>query len=280
MALSSSIPNSILKPGVCTSVTRPSNPYIGQFIYETDTKALLVWSGTAWSIPSGPNSDPGVNDTNAFTRKSYVDTKAQWAYDRGSTGVDDAATAKTAADNANTNANGRLSKSGGTMTGNIFMGGSAVYLKPNAGSHALYFDANLNCSVLIGTSVIIQADGSNFGFYGGGAAYAGAWISQSSIRYKTKVKNLDSDSIGQAIDGLRPIQYVDKRYDQKNIQIGLIAEEVEEVIPEIVGKDDDGNPNGIDYARLAVLAISEIQQLRNRINILEDKIDELVKSGK
>lgn len=35
-----------------TSTTRPSLPYSGQFIYETDTKRVLVWTGTAWALVS------------------------------------------------------------------------------------------------------------------------------------------------------------------------------------------------------------------------------------
>jgi hypothetical protein len=37
-----------LRPGVCTSTTRPTAPYEGQHIYETDTDLMLVWSGSAW----------------------------------------------------------------------------------------------------------------------------------------------------------------------------------------------------------------------------------------
>lgn len=37
-----------LKPGVCTSSTRPTSPYEGQMIYETDTDKVLVWNGSAW----------------------------------------------------------------------------------------------------------------------------------------------------------------------------------------------------------------------------------------
>lgn len=72
MALSNALPNSILQPGVCTSTTRPSNPYEGQFIYETNTDALLVYNGTAWVVPSGPTGNPTLN--NQFANKSYVDT--------------------------------------------------------------------------------------------------------------------------------------------------------------------------------------------------------------
>ena len=39
---------SIIKPGVCTSTTRPASPYEGQAIYETDTDLAKIWNGSAW----------------------------------------------------------------------------------------------------------------------------------------------------------------------------------------------------------------------------------------
>jgi microcystin-dependent protein len=45
------------RPGVCTSGTRPTAPYTGQMIFETDTFAMLFWNGSAWqgavSAPAG-----------------------------------------------------------------------------------------------------------------------------------------------------------------------------------------------------------------------------------
>ncbi len=37
-----------LRPGVCTSTTRPTAPYEGQMIYETNTDMVAIWNGTAW----------------------------------------------------------------------------------------------------------------------------------------------------------------------------------------------------------------------------------------
>jgi hypothetical protein len=49
VGLSNYLPSSrISQPGVCTSSTRPTSPYEGQVIYETDTDRVLVWSGAAW----------------------------------------------------------------------------------------------------------------------------------------------------------------------------------------------------------------------------------------
>lgn len=43
---------SIVKPGVCTSTTRPASPYDGQVIYETDTDRAMVYNGTGWVVLS------------------------------------------------------------------------------------------------------------------------------------------------------------------------------------------------------------------------------------
>lgn len=37
-----------LRPGVCTSTSRPSVPFDGQVIYETDTNTLAVYDGSGW----------------------------------------------------------------------------------------------------------------------------------------------------------------------------------------------------------------------------------------
>ena len=39
---------SLVRPGVCTSTTRPASPFEGQVIYATDTDLLLAYNGSAW----------------------------------------------------------------------------------------------------------------------------------------------------------------------------------------------------------------------------------------
>lgn len=52
--------SSVIKPGVCTSTTRPSVPYTGQLIFETDTSRLAVWTGSAWQYETAVAGPPGL----------------------------------------------------------------------------------------------------------------------------------------------------------------------------------------------------------------------------
>ena len=49
-----------MSPYQATSSTRPSSPWIGQHVYETDTNYEYVWNGTAWT---GGTPPPGTTAT-------------------------------------------------------------------------------------------------------------------------------------------------------------------------------------------------------------------------
>jgi hypothetical protein len=49
-----------LRPGVCTSTTRPTAPYEGQMIYETDTNRVLIWDNAAWVMIADTDTPPGM----------------------------------------------------------------------------------------------------------------------------------------------------------------------------------------------------------------------------
>lgn len=73
MAISSVGSNA--RPGVCTSTTRPTTPFEGQLIYETDTNRVLVWEGAAWVMIADTDSPPGMQhiSTQTFSAQTQVD---------------------------------------------------------------------------------------------------------------------------------------------------------------------------------------------------------------
>lgn len=63
-----------LRSGVCTSTTRPTAPFNGQVIYETDTKQTLVWQGSAWVMLTDADTPPGLQLIKTQTVGSAVTT--------------------------------------------------------------------------------------------------------------------------------------------------------------------------------------------------------------
>lgn len=75
-----------LKPGVCTSTTRPASPYEGQTIYETDTDKTLVWTGSAWSTTSNVSKLEITDSGNLFVNKVSGTSEAFVQIGEGRTG--------------------------------------------------------------------------------------------------------------------------------------------------------------------------------------------------
>jgi hypothetical protein len=71
-----------LRPGVCTSTTRPTAPYEGQMIYETDTDMVAIWNGTAWRYISA------TTPTNGTVLQTVVGTNSTTTTNNSSTYVD------------------------------------------------------------------------------------------------------------------------------------------------------------------------------------------------
>lgn len=67
---------SLVRPGVCTSSTRPASPFEGQTIYETDTDRLATWDGSAW-IPYVRQTAGKVLQVVSTTKTDTFTTSAQ-----------------------------------------------------------------------------------------------------------------------------------------------------------------------------------------------------------
>lgn len=87
----------------------------------------------------------------------------------------------------------------------------------------------------------------------------------SSIRYKTEVRDLDVDT--SKIYDLRPVKYKCAKTGLETM--GLIAEEVLPLIPELVVKGEDGQPEAIQYKQVGVLIVNELKKIKARLDAIE-----------
>jgi trimeric autotransporter adhesin len=98
-------------------------------------------------------------------------------------------------------------------------------------------------------------------------------IEESSERYKTDIASMGPRS--EAIQRLRPVTYRLKTDPAGDLQYGLIAEEVNQVYPELVVRDDAGQIEGVRYDRFAPILISEIQQQQRTMAAQAEQLGEL-----
>jgi hypothetical protein len=88
----------------------------------------------------------------------------------------------------------------------------------------------------------------------------------SSIALKENFRPID-DALDKILQ-LTGLIYDRKDGSQKN-EVGLIAEDVNQIIPHIVGKDAEGKPINIAYQRLVAYIIESIKQLKTEIEQLK-----------
>jgi hypothetical protein len=156
----------------------------------------------------------------------------------------------------------------------------------SAGAPSFSWTANTNTGIfnsgtsyigysLNGTEMFRMTNNGGFGDFHATANIIGYSSTPSDERLKDNVKDLEN-SLG-IIEKLRPVSYTWKDVMRRGNDFGLIAQEVEKVIPEIVTNTtllqtgDDEEYKTISYERLVPFLIQSIQELNNKIKELEKK---------
>lgn len=95
----------------------------------------------------------------------------------------------------------------------------------------------------------------------------------SSLRYKENVNNLTADK--DKVFALRPVSFKWKDRDENGV--GLIAEEVQQIFPEMVFYND-GLVEGVNYDQLSVYLLDVVRNMDSDIKSLSARIGELEKN--
>jgi hypothetical protein len=97
---------------------------------------------------------------------------------------------------------------------------------------------------------------------GAGHPVSDSWETYSSRRWKTNIQTLP-DALAK-VEQLRGVSYDLK--DSGKHEIGVIAEEVGRVLPEVVSYEANGkDASGVDYSRLTALLIEAVKQQQRQI---------------
>ena len=112
--------------------------------------------------------------------------------------------------------------------------------------------------------------GSNGGTITGNLAVNGS-LSGASLNATSdrRLKDVINTASGIDLSTLIPYRYTFKKDEKKDVHIGLIAQEVQEVVPEAVKVIDEEGHLGIEYNALVAILIDKVNQLERRCAQLE-----------
>jgi len=203
-----------------------------------------------------------------------------------------------------TNGRGRVGVSS-SAAGAAYLGGGGIFNNPggwqreNANGQSMYYVSgataqvynilaggggtlNLVCSFPGGGGFAVDANGSVHGL---------AFPASSDKRFKKNVKTITPAEGLDLINSLRPVRFnwnskIQKlgrvhSGEAKRTRIGFIAQEVEEILPELVETWEHHDPineihteeeyKGIEYGRLVSVLVAAVQELTDRVKTLEGR---------
>lgn len=176
------------------------------------------------------------------------------------------------------NENGAADRMTITGDGEVGINGSPtarleIFQQSQTVGTGLRFDdgtANSDWDITHGFSLRFHYGGNLRGFIN---ANTGAYTQSSDVTLKSNIQNLNT-VLGR-VNQLRPTTYFYKDDTTKTKTIGLIAQEVESIFPEVVHYSEADGLYGVDYAAFGVIAIKAIQEQQITIENQQKQIDEL-----
>lgn len=193
---------------------------------------------------------------------------------------------------------GKLSTSGGTMTGNIGFGGSmslVIHATDDTSSLVLAGGTTPTYSAKAGAALILSgkeditggiptghfslsaADGTSLvsliGAPNGSLVWHGTFSATTLKATSDKRKKMNITKTSVDLSSLNAYRYKFKKPSDadKGFHVGLIAQEVEKILPEAVSKDEKGFLT-LDYNAVVAVLVDEVNQLKSEIKQLKAKL--------
>ena len=99
----------------------------------------------------------------------------------------------------------------------------------------------------------------------GATVHCAAVTEGSSLEIKKNISEIESPL--DKITKLRGIEFDYKETDEHSI--GMVAEEVNEIFPELVSKDEDGKVTAMSYSRMTAVLLEAVKELSQEVKELK-----------
>jgi Chaperone of endosialidase len=129
---------------------------------------------------------------------------------------------------------------------------------------------NLSNSCFIGNIYGVNEGGVILPVYINSSGRLGTQAPSSSRRFKKEIKPMDKAS--EAILALKPVTFHYKSDTMDKPQFGLIAEEVAEVNPDLVVRDDKGEVYTVRYDQVNAMLLNEFLKEHREVQELKKQV--------
>ena len=204
-------------------------------------------------IDIGANGIYSSSTNNAHFRPNNVTSYGSWAMSGSKNGYD-----------------GLVFDTGGDVAIMFDSSGNGGHYRQANSRWFNYHHVGNNC-----TGFGASTTSSSYQIYATGAIYAtGDIVGSSDERLKTEIKTIPNalDKVLQ----LRGVTYKWKEEQDKNniteTRMGVIAQEILDIIPEVVTHDVENDRYGVSYGHITGLLIEAIKQQQEQINLLKKEI--------
>ena len=238
------------------------------------TAVGATFSGTTALSSTGGTSQMRIDRSGSVARIQNYDTGSaaniSLAWDGGNVGIN-TTTPSTYLDVSNNGTNNNAYITTRNTGINGYRSG-AIFTNSAAGGLSWYLVSTNNGDGDWGGGKFAISTNNAVGVYLNGST-ATTWTGQSDIR----LKDIDSE-IENAIDKvnkLRGVRFTWKSDETKKMQVGLIAQEVKEVLPEAVDFDETNEDYrmGVQYTDLIPLLVNAIKELSAQNQDLKSRLD-------
>ena len=172
----------------------------------------------------------------------------------------------------------RMNNGGGVVNGMFDSSGNGGDYRESGGGWYTYYHVGNSCIGLNDSST-----SSSYGAYVTGALYAsGDIVGSSDERLKKNINTIENAL--DKVENLRGVTYEWKEdrhekdgHSDNNItpeRIGVIAQEILDIVPEVVTHDKENDRYGVSYGHLTGLLIEAVKDLSNKVKDLEKKLEE------
>tara|TARA_E500000318_G_scaffold105427_2_gene112344 strand:- start:360 stop:1532 length:1173 start_codon:yes stop_codon:yes gene_type:complete len=103
-----------------------------------------------------------------------------------------------------------------------------------------------------------------------GVTSAGNVTAYSDVRLKSDIETIENGL--EKVEQLRGVTYTRNDFEEQGQQVGVIAQEIEEVLPQVVKTaSDEMETKSVDYGKITAVLIEAVKELSARVKELENK---------